>query len=94
MLDADGKDFGRTDVRHRMRNGGLPPMFLAEGFPEHDFGEWIDGYWAKDLQTLFRLERRESMDKLMELLFAQSGGLFTASTLAAPCGVSHSTIRT
>ncbi len=94
MTHADGSDFNRSDVRHRMLHGGLPPMFLAKRFPEADFRDWVDGYWAKDLQVLFRLERRDSMEKLLELIFAQSGGLFTASSLAAPCGVSHTTIQT
>ena len=93
MLDADGVDFGREDVARRMLHGGLPELLLSERFPEDDYRDWMDGYWAKDLQTLFRLERRDGFEKLMELLFVQSGGMFEAAGLAASCGMSHPTVQ-
>ncbi len=34
--------------------------------------EWVDAYWAKDIQELFRLERRASFQRFLELLLAQS----------------------
>jgi uncharacterized protein len=52
----------------------------------------MDAYWAKDVQELFRLERRSSFQKFAELLMTQSGGLFEASRFAAPCEVSRTTI--
>jgi hypothetical protein len=53
-----------------------------------------DLYWAKDLQELFRLERRASFQKLLELTFRQSGGIFEAAQLAAPAGISRPTVQT
>jgi predicted AAA+ superfamily ATPase len=94
MIHQDLTDFGQTDLRYRMLRGGLPPMFLAPRLPRRDYQEWFDGYWAKDLQELFRLERREGFRKLMELLFIQSGGLFEASSFASPCGISRTTVQT
>ncbi len=35
----------------------LPPVFLSLELPERDFQEWMDAYWAKDIQKLFRRER-------------------------------------
>lgn len=92
MCLEDLKDAKRSDLRHRFLRGGLPPFFLAESFPEHDFQEWMDAYWAKDIQELFRLEKRSSFQKFTELLMTQSGGLFEASRFAAPCEVSRTTI--
>ena len=92
MCLEDLKDARRPDLRHRFLRGGLPPFFLAESFPEHDFQEWMDAYWAKDVQELFRLERRSSFQKFTELLMTQSGGLFEASRFAAPCEVSRTTV--
>src|SRR5574341_1378766 len=92
MMEADLHDFGRPDLKHRLLRGGLPPFFLAEQLPERDFQEWTDAYWAKDIQELFRLERRRSFQKFAELLLAQSGGLFEATRFAAPCEVSRTTI--
>jgi len=92
MVRSDLEDFGRPDLEHRLVRGGLPPFFLAEELPERDFQEWMDAYWAKDIQELFRLERRSSFQRFSELLFAQSGGMFEATRFAKPCEVSRQTI--
>jgi predicted AAA+ superfamily ATPase len=92
LVSADLVDFGRTDLRHRFLHGGLPPFYLAATLPERDFQEWMDAYWAKDIQELFRLERRSSFQKFAELILAQSGGIFEASRFARPCEVSRATI--
>lgn len=92
MILADLEDFGRPDLRHRLLRGGLPPFFIAEELPERDFQEWLDAYWAKDVLELFRLERRYSFQRLVELLMAQSGGLFEATPFARACEVSRPTI--
>lgn len=89
---ADLEDFKRPDLRHRFLRGGLPPFFLAEEFPERDFQEWMDAYWAKDVQELFRLESRNPFQKFTELVMAQSGGVFEATRFAQPCEVSRTTI--
>jgi hypothetical protein len=47
--------------------GGLPPFFLTSSLPEREFQEWMDAYWAKDIQELFRLERRYSFLRFTEL---------------------------
>ncbi len=92
MIAADLAAFGNEDLPHRFLRGGLPPHFLAPALPERDFQDWIDAYWAKDVQELFRLERRWSFQRFVELLLAQSGGMFEATRFAAPCEVSRQTI--
>jgi predicted AAA+ superfamily ATPase len=92
MISADLSDFGETDLTHRFLHGGLPPFFLSDKPPEGDFQEWMDAYWAKDIQELFRLERRHSFIKFAEMLFTQSGGIFEANKFARPCEVSRTTI--
>lgn len=52
----------------------------------------MDAYWAKDIQELFRLERRRSFQRFVELLMAASGGIFEATRYARPCEVSRTTI--
>jgi len=92
MITDDLRDFGNTDLSHRFLHGGLPPFFLAAELPERDFQEWMDAFWAKDILELFRLERRYSFLRFMELLFATSGGIFEATRFARPCEVSRTTI--
>lgn len=92
MISADLEDFKQTDLQHRFLHGGLPPFFLTRKLPERDFQEWLDAYWAKDIQELFRLERRHSFQRFVELLMAQSGGIFEATRFSRPCEVSRTTI--
>lgn len=92
MISADLADFGNEELAHYYVHGGLPPFFLADRVPERDFQEWMDAYWAKDIQELFRLERRHSFLKFAELLMVQSGGIFEATSFAGPCEVSRTTI--
>jgi len=92
MTLADLKAFEQDDLKHRLHRGGLPPMFLAGEFPEPDYQEWLDSYWAKDIQELFRLERKASFQRLFELLAAQSGGIFEATRFAGPCEISRQTV--
>jgi len=92
MMSQDMVEFGNPVLSHRLLRGGLPPFFISPEAPEADFQEWLDSFWAKDIQELFRLERRHSFQRFMELLFMQSGGVFEATRFAAPCEVSRSTI--
>jgi predicted AAA+ superfamily ATPase len=92
MTMADMQDFGQVDLERRMLQGGLPPFLLAYPLPEGQMQEWMDAYWAKDIQDLFRLERRSAFQKLAELLMIQSGGIFEAKSLAAPCGINQTTV--
>ncbi|MBL8142507.1 MAG: ATP-binding protein [Acidobacteria bacterium] len=92
MTLADLDDFGVTNLRHRLLRGGLPPFFLAGDTPQGAFQEWVDAYWAKDILDLFRLERRHAFSRLLELIMAQSGGVFEATAFARPCEVSRTTI--
>lgn len=92
LILPDLDDFGSNDMGRRMLRGGLPPFFLAESMPEREYQEWVDAYWAKDIQELFRLERRQSFQKFFELLMAQSGGIFEASRFSRACRISAGTV--
>jgi hypothetical protein len=92
MVLADQEAFRSGSLVHRLHRGGLPPFFLADELPEADFQEWMDAYWARDIQELFRLERRQSLQRFVELLLAASGGVFEATRFARECEVSRTTI--
>jgi hypothetical protein len=92
MSLRDLEDAKLPDLKRRLGRGGLPPFFLPEHLPERDFQEWMDAFWAKDIQELFRLERRDSFQKFTELILAQSGGIFEATRFARSCEVSRPTI--
>ena len=92
MMSADLEDFGDGDLVRRLTQGGLPPFYLASPPDEREFQEWMDSYWAKDIQELFRLARRASFMRFVELVVTQSGGIFEATKFATPCEVSRTTI--
>ena len=92
MTVLDQQQFGDRGMDHRFLHGGLPPFFLAAAPPESAFQEWLDSYWARDIQELFRVERRWSFLRFTEMLLAASGGVFEATRFAGPCEVSRTTI--
>jgi predicted AAA+ superfamily ATPase len=90
-MSADLESFQVEDFSRRLYRGGLPPFLLASP-PERDFQEWLEAYWAKDIQELFRLERRQSFLQFVELILTSSGGIFEATRYARACEVSRPTI--
>jgi uncharacterized protein len=92
MIAQDLKDFGASSLIVRFLQGGLPPFFISETKLDREYIEWLDAYWSKDILELFRLERRYSFLKFVEMIFIQSGTMFEASRFASPCEVSRTTI--
>jgi uncharacterized protein len=89
---ADLHDFKTSDWDARFLKGGLPPFFLSQTSSGHDHQEWMDAFWAKDIQELFRVAQRDAFMKLLELLLVNSGGIFEASHYAQKCEVDRKTI--
>jgi predicted AAA+ superfamily ATPase len=95
MIWQDVVDFAidGASADRRMLHGGLPPFYLGAAPDDAAFAEWIDSYWAKDLQELFVVDKKAALFKLIELLFRQSGGLFEAQSFTAPCEISRQTVQ-
>lgn len=92
VLYSELTSFAVADIEHRLFHGGLPENLQATSFPEKDYSEWMDAFWARDIQELFRLEKRSAFLRLLEMLMLQSGGLCELSRLASPCGASRQTL--
>jgi len=84
--------FGVADLQDRLRRGGLPPVLLGAQDPEGFFPEWLDSYFARDVQELFHLEKRAAFLRVLHLVMRQSGGLLDVSKLAAAGEVSRPTV--
>ena len=92
VLHEELPAFGVTDLRERLLRGGLPPALLAgERSPEF-YAEWQDSYFARDVQELFRLEKRAGFLRVLELLLRQSGGMLDVKKLAAESQISRPTV--
>ena len=86
--------FGVRDVRDRLQRGGLPPALLAEAADPLFYREWLDSYFARDVQELFRVEKRREFLRLAEILLRQSGGLFEVASLSGDVGLARPTVMT
>ena len=93
LITSDLQDFGNMDIEHRLHRGGLPPFFLSPEYAEEDYNEWLESFWARDIQELFKVERRFSFLQFIELLSVQSGSMFEATRFSGPCEVSRTTIN-
>ena len=91
MVSDDFSAFHGKTIENRLQKGGLPPFF-QEIYQQTDYQEWLDSYWAKDIQELFRLQQKRPFQRFTELIMSQSGSMFEASRFATPCEVSRTTI--
>lgn len=92
MLLKEMEIFGNNDIAHRFLFGGFPSIFVQTQFPEAFFQEWIDAYWAKDIQELFSINKRASFLKFAELLIVNSGGIFDATKYSVACELSRESV--
>lgn len=86
--------FGVTRLEDRLFLGGLPELLLAGRADPEYRSEWLDSYYARDVQELFRVEKRGAFLLLAEALLRQSGGLLDISKLAKLVGLSRPTVMT
>lgn len=92
VLNRELSAFGVAEIEHRLLRGGLPePLLAAEKDPEF-FAEWLDSYYARDVQELFQVAKRREFLKLVELLLRQSGNLLEVAGLAKHSGLSRPTV--
>jgi hypothetical protein len=92
VLPEELPAFGETDLRERLLRGGLPPALLAEQHNPEFYAEWMDSYFARDVQELFRLEKRAGFLRVLELLMRQSGDMLDVSKLAVESQISRPTV--
>ena len=92
VLHEELPAFGIANVRERLLRGGLPPALLAVEHNPEFYGEWLDSYFARDVQELFRLEKRAGFLRVLELLLRQSGGMLDVTKLATESQISRPTV--
>ncbi|MDY6822177.1 MAG: ATP-binding protein [Thermodesulfobacteriota bacterium] len=85
--------FGIKDLDKRMMHGGLPESLLSDTLDTDFFSEWIDSFYARDVQELFGVRSRSGFLKLLQLLMFQSGGLVDYTQLAKSAELSRPTVK-
>ncbi|WP_295622817.1 AAA family ATPase, partial [uncultured Lamprocystis sp.] len=66
----------------RLFHGGLPPALLAESKQAAFYREWLDSFFARDIQRLFGFRDMNRFNTLFEYLLQQSGGQFEVTKTA------------
>lgn len=84
--------FGATLPR-RLYHGGLPPALLAQSKPPEFYREWIDSFFARDIQRLFGFRDMNRFNALLEYLLRQSGGQFEVTKTASALGITRPTVE-
>jgi predicted AAA+ superfamily ATPase len=87
------KEFGIKDLDKRLLHGGLPEPLISEKKDESFFSEWIDSFYARDIQELFAIRNRTGFLKLLRILMRQSGGLVDYNNLAKLSDLSRQTVK-
>jgi len=86
--------FGLHDLDRRLLRGGLPERLLAEEKKDEIFfAEWLDSFYARDIQELFGIRERTGFLNLLKLMLRQSGGLTDYSALSRECDLTRPTIK-
>ena len=92
MWNECRNDFNIMNLDDRLRRGGLPEFLLSDDKKEELYTEWIDSYYARDIQELFSVRNRIGFLKLLYLLFMRSGGVIEITSLAKESGLSRPTV--
>lgn len=85
--------FGGGGLDRRLLHGGLPEPLLAPDKDPAFFAEWLDSYYARDIQELFAIRDRAGFLRLLGLLLRQSGGLVEYTNLARLSELSRPTVK-
>lgn len=93
VLWAELELFSCKDVTRRLFLGGLPQALLARSKNPSFYREWLDSFFARDIQKLFSFRDMEKFNSFFEYLLRQSGGQFEISRAASELGTSRITLE-
>ncbi len=85
--------FSCNDISRRLFQGGLPPALLAKSKSTSFYREWLDSFFARDIQKLFPFRDVDKFNALFEYLLRQSGGQIETSKVASELKISRLTIE-
>lgn len=92
VLASELADFGMADMQKRLLHGGMPQCLLeVEPDPEF-FSEWLDSYYARDIQELFNVGKRNGFLKLVEWVLRNSGSLSETNSICKFTGLTRPTV--
>lgn len=93
ILWTELEAFSCSDISRRLFQGGLPPALLADSKSPSFYREWLDSFFARDIQKLFSFRDADKFNTLFEYLLRQSGGQVEISRVASELKTSRLTIE-
>ena len=84
--------FDQPGLDRRLLHGGLPGPLLADLLDPSFFEDWMDSFYARDIQELFGVRNRTAFLALLRLVGMRNGGLLDITDLAKEAGVSRPTV--
>ena len=93
VLWTELEAFSCKDVSRRLFQGGLPQALLASCNSPSFYREWLDSFFARDVQKLFPVRDADKFNSLFEYLLKQSGGQVETSKAASELKISRRTIE-
>lgn len=84
--------FGAGLLR-RLHHGGLPAALLSPEKRPSLYREWLDSFFARDVQRLFGFRDVRRFDAVLEYVLRQSGGQLEVARAASALGISRPTVQ-
>ena len=84
-------EFDRT-LDCRLLQGGFPELLLSTEPQPAFFEDWMDSFYARDIQELFGVRNRTGFLGLLRLVCLRSGGQLDVTDLAKEAGMSRPTV--
>jgi predicted AAA+ superfamily ATPase len=85
--------FEKTSLHKRLYHGGLPPTLLSDSKNPAWYREWMDSFFARDIQRLFSVRDMNRFNTFLEYMLKQSGGLFEIARASSELGISRPTVE-
>jgi hypothetical protein len=84
--------FGVTQT-DRLFRGGLPAALLADAKTPALYREWLDSFFARDIQRLFGFRDINRFNAFFEYVLRQSGGQFEVTSAARDLVITRPTVE-
>src|SRR5580658_5961655 len=91
VLFEELPSFGAATLGKRLLHGGLPQTLLAGTKRASFYREWLDSYFARDIQRLFGFRDVDRFSTFFEYILRQSGGMLDLAKAASAMGIARPT---
>ena len=85
--------FDNASLLKRLYHGGLPQALLSATKEPGFYREWINSFFARDIQKLFAFRDPEKFTMFFEYMMRQSGGQLETTKAAGALGIGRPTVE-